>query len=85
MRRSLLGTFCTTGKVVSTIGTAPRSPDQDRKSWSRQGVLNQLTDNSTDRGLASRSRTSPTTNAGTSSASSSLGVTNNPSITKRLI
>ena len=28
------------GIVVSTIGTAPRSPDQDRKACSRQGSRN---------------------------------------------
>ena len=36
------------GIVASTIGTAPRSPAQDRKACSRSGTLNQTAE-TTDR------------------------------------
>ena len=36
--RSLFGTPRTIGKVASTIGTAPRSPAQDRNACSRNGI-----------------------------------------------
>ena len=60
---SASGTIATIGTVARMIGTAPRSPAQDRNACSRQGTLNQLAQASTDSGRATTVRTSPAASA----------------------
>ena len=67
------------GIVASTIGTAPRSPAQDRNACSRQRHPEPgRATTSTDSGRASSSSTAPTTSAGSSAAASRLGLSQQP-------
>ena len=56
------------GIIASTIGTAPRSPDQDRNACSRQGSRNGSAAATTEIGRATSSTISPITMPGSSAA-----------------
>ncbi len=62
--RWLCGHALDTGNVASTMGTRPRSPAQDRNTCSRHGSRNGQSEQTTDSGRATSSRTNPTTRAG---------------------
>ena len=61
--RSLPSIPSASGIVVSTIGTAPRSPAQDRKASSRHGIGCTTALTATEIGRATRVRTSPAASA----------------------
>ena len=67
------------------MGTAPRSPDQDRNACSRHGSRNGRAAATTDTGRATSSTISPMTMPGSSAAGSSVGSTYSPSMTNRPI
>ncbi len=75
------GNRALTGIVASTIGTAPRSPAQDRKACWRQGTRSGRVETITARGRAMSTRTDPATRAGTTAPGSRLGEASSPSMT----
>ena len=80
-RSSAPSTPETMGNVASTIGTAPRSPAQDRKSCSRRGTRNHGRHASTETGRATSSSTRPATTPATTASGNWPGSTSRPSIT----
>ncbi len=72
--------------VAKTIGTAPRSPAQDRNDSSRHGIGCTAALTSTESGRATKVSTSPATSASpTVSQVSRSGESSSPSITNRPI
>ena len=64
------------------IGTAPRSPAQDRKTCSLIGIRNAVADTNTDTGRATKVRKTPAASAiSTSRRFSRSGTASRPSIT----
>ncbi len=61
------------GINANTIGTAPRSPDQERNACSRHGTLNGSEASTTDSGRATNVSTTPAISAGTSAFSNRPG------------
>ena len=67
------GTRAVSGKVASTIGTAPRSPAQEMKNCWLSGKRNQTRLARTDSGRATSSSTPPVSRAGASASGSRAG------------
>ncbi len=80
-RRAEPGTRALTGMVASTIGTAPRSPAQDKNACCRQPSRSGSVAASTAAGRARNTSTSPTTMAGRTWAGSRAGEASRPSMT----
>lgn len=74
-----------TGIVASTMGTAPRSPAHERNTCSRHGIRQGAVHSSTESGLATSVRPSPTAAAGNSASGSREGLASSPSRTNRPI
>ena len=84
-RRVAPGTRAFMGIVASTIGTAPRSPAQDKKPCWRQGIRSGSVATATAAGRAASTSTDPTAIAGMICAGSRAGEASSPSITNRPI
>ena len=82
------GTAAAQGMVASTMGTAPRSPAQERNACSRQvrvpirQTLASAAETTTEAGRATRISAKPATSPGSIADGSSDGRANMPSITK---
>ena len=84
-RNSAPATSCANGMVASTIGTAPRSPAQERNTWWRTGILNHDAQATTRQGGRRRQEKARRTAIRAARSVTRSGKASSPSMTNRPI